>query len=40
MAEVIRRTVWAILRVENEYYNNFEKYRDIITIPPIGKEKD
>mmetsp|Transcript_3649 Transcript_3649/g.6217 ORF Transcript_3649/g.6217 Transcript_3649/m.6217 type:complete len:188 (-) Transcript_3649:35-598(-) len=35
MAEAIRRTVWAIIRVENEFFNNFEQYRDIILIPPI-----
>ena len=38
--EASRRTIWAILRVENEFYNNFENYRDYITIPPIGKEKE
>ena len=35
MAEAIRRTLWAIIRIENEFFNNFEKYRDIIIIPPM-----
>ena len=38
LVELIRRTVWGILRVENEFYNNFEQYRDIIIIPPINEE--
>jgi|APSaa5957512535_1039671.scaffolds.fasta_scaffold676158_1 hypothetical protein len=35
MVEIIRRTFWAVIRVENEFFNNFEQYRDIIMIPPI-----
>jgi hypothetical protein len=35
MAEAVRRTLWAVLRIENEFFNNFEKYRDIIIIPPM-----
>ena len=35
MTEAIRRTLWAIIRIENEFFNNFEKYRDIIIIPPM-----
>ena len=35
MIEAVRRTQWSILRVENEFFNNFEQYRDIIIIPPI-----
>ena len=35
MAEAIRRTLWAIIRIENEFFNNFEKFRDIIIIPPM-----
>ena len=34
-AEAIRRTQWAIYRVENEFYNNFEAYRSIPAIPGI-----
>lgn len=33
--EIFRRAMWAILRVENEFFNNFEEYRDNIIIPPI-----
>ena len=29
MAEAIRRTLWSLIRVENEFYNNFEAYRSI-----------
>lgn len=35
MAEAVRRTLWSIIRIENEFFNNFEKYRDIIIIPPM-----
>jgi hypothetical protein len=24
LVEAIRRTIWSIIRVENEYHNNFE----------------
>ena len=30
LAEMIRRTQWAIIRTENENLNNFEKYRQIL----------
>ena len=39
LVEAMRRTFWAIIRVENEFFNNFEQYRDIVMIPPI-KELD
>ena len=32
---VFRRLIWVIIRMENEFFNNFEKFRDIVTIPPI-----
>ena len=36
MAEAIRRTQWALIRVENEFFNNFEQYRSIsIAIPEL-----
>ena len=31
----VRRTVWVVIRVESEFYNNFEQYRDVVTIPPM-----
>ena len=34
-AECLRRTVWAIIRVENEMFNNFEEYRSIPKIPSL-----
>ena len=40
MTEAIRRTVWSVLRVENEFFNNFEQYRAFIAIPPIKEEGD
>lgn len=40
MAEAIRRSVWALLRVENEFFNNFEQYRDVIVIPPIKDDNN
>ena len=33
--EAVRRTFWAMIRVENEFFNNMEKYRDVMMIPPI-----
>lgn len=36
--EAIRRTIWAIIRVENEFFNNYEEFRDHIAIPPIREE--
>ena len=40
MAEGIRRSVWAVLRVENEQSNNFEQYRLIDVLPPIRDEEE
>ena len=40
LAEALRRTQWALIRVENEFYNNFEKYRTFITIPNLFDEID
>ena len=40
LAEAIRRAVWAVLRVENEFFNNYEQYRDIIAIPPLEDDSD
>lgn len=34
----IRRTIWVMIRLENEFFNNFEQFRDILTIPPIKAE--
>ena len=30
IAELFRRAQWALLRIENENVNNFEKYRNIL----------
>jgi len=35
----VRRTIWVLIRLENEFFNNFESFRDIQTVPPIKKEK-
>ena len=35
LAEAMRRTQWALLRIENEFHNNFEAYRSIPTIPKL-----
>jgi hypothetical protein len=35
MAEAIRRTLWVLIRVENEFHNNFESYRSILIIPKL-----
>lgn len=39
LAEGYRRAQWAIIRLENEQINNFEKYRTFLEIPPV-KEDD
>ena len=39
MVEAVRRTFWAIIRVENESFNNFEQYRTIVAIPPMSNVK-
>lgn len=31
----IRRTIWILIRFENEFFSNFEQFRDVVTIPPI-----
>ena len=40
MFSIIRRTIWALLRTENEFFNNYESFRDILLIPPIKDEDD
>ena len=35
MLEAVRRTQWALIRVENEFYNNYENYRTISQIPDL-----
>ena len=36
--EVIRRAVWVLIRVENEYLSNPENYRTILAIPDLPME--
>jgi len=31
--EAIRRAQWALIRIENENVNNFERYRNVLQIP-------
>lgn len=40
MVETYRRTLWAILRIENEFFNNYEGYRTIPTIPMLMDDAD
>ena len=40
MIELCRRCIWAVIRVENEFHNNFEQYRDILAIPPIKDDNE
>ena len=35
LAEAIRRTVWSLIRVENEFFNNYENFRSIPKIPSL-----
>ena len=39
IAEAIRRTIWALIRIENEFHNNFENYRTILVIPNLIETK-
>ena len=39
VAEIYRRSQWALFRVENENVNNFEKYRSILEIPKLSDEE-
>jgi hypothetical protein len=38
VAECVRRTIWCILRMENEQCNNFESYRKNIYIPALDED--
>ena len=35
LAEAVRRTIWAIIRIENEFFNNYENYRTLTKIPSL-----
>ena len=35
LAEAIRRAIWSLIRIENEFHNNFEAYRSIPMIPTV-----
>lgn len=37
--EAVRRTLWSLIRIENESFNNFEQYRTIVAIPPMQTPK-
>ena len=36
----MRRFQWALIRIENENVNNFERYRNILTIPSFKDEEE
>ena len=36
IAELVRRWVWAIIRIENEQVSNLEKYRYMLEVPELG----
>lgn len=40
--EIIRRSWWAVLRLENEMINNYEGYRNILKVPisVINQDKE
>lgn len=40
IVEGIRRAQWALIRVENENCNNFERYRTILEIPQYKNEEE
>lgn len=35
LAEGYRRFQWALIRIENEFFNNYEAFRTITTIPDL-----
>ena len=37
LVEAVRRTFWAIIRIENEFFHNIENYREITDVPPIAE---
>lgn len=36
VAELIRRYIWALIRIENEQVSNLEQYRYILEVPELG----
>lgn len=40
LSEAFRRAQWALIRLENEQNNNFEKYRTFLEIPAVRDEED
>jgi hypothetical protein len=35
-----RRAQWALIRVENENVNNFEKYRTFLEVPEVNESEE
>ncbi len=40
LGELFRRAQWAIIRLENEQVNNFEKYRTFLEVPSVRDEDE
>ncbi len=40
VGEGFRRAQWALIRIENENINNFEKYRSFLEIPAVKEDED
>ena len=38
LAEAVRRSLWSLIRIENEFFHNFEKYRSVLVIPSLMDE--
>ena len=36
--EGLRRAQWALIRIENENVNNFERYRNVLYIPEFEED--
>jgi len=36
VAELFRRYIWALIRIENEQVSNLEQYRYILEVPELG----
>jgi hypothetical protein len=40
VVEAFRRAQWALIRIENENVNNFERYRNVLQIPEFKEMVD
>jgi len=39
VAELSRRWIWSLIRIENEQVSNLERYRNILAVPELGAQE-